>query len=323
MTQSAPRITQASADEPGRRRAGFAALRAEARLQAAARLRRHVAVPVGAEMRALDPLRRDPGRGGAKRAALIVAAGAIVHVALVAALVGAGGLGEPRPAGPRPERVVVRIVEPVTVAPKPAPEQARRIEPKPEPKPEPERIARPVAPAPIPPDPIEPRPPVERQAPPRRVVGLSLESTVTAGSGPSFAVGNTRMGETGEVAAAPRDVRPIGGAPAAAEGSNAAAEFVPTGGAPIVKPRRLAEPKLDYPPALKAQGVEGDVAVLIRIGADGSVGDVRIVKSSGVKELDAAARSAAERERFSPAIRDGAPIEYTLKYTYRFRIVEG
>jgi protein TonB len=131
------------------------------------------------------------------------------------------------------------------------------------------------------------------------------------------------MGETGPRAVDPRAVRPNGGAEPPARGSNAPATFVPTGGAAVVKPKRLAEPRLEYPPALKARGIEGDVAVLIRIGADGAVGDVRIVKSSGVAELDAAAREAAAAERFAPATRDGTPIEYTLKYTYRFRIVEG
>lgn len=323
MTSSAPRIEPSSEAVAAPRRAGYAERKAAARRFAAARLSRIVAVPVGAELRASDPLGRDPRASGVRRAALIVAAGAIAHAVVAAALVVAGGLDAPRPAGPRPERVVVRVVEPVPAAPLPEPERALRVEPPPEPKPEQKRIARPVAPAPIPPDPIEPRPPVEQQSPPRRVVGLSLESTVTAGRGPAFAVGNTRMGDTGKVAAEPKEVRPIGGAPSAAKGSNAAADFVPTGGAAVVKPRRLAEPKLGYPPALKAQGIEGDVAVLIRIGADGAVGDVRIVKSSGVRELDAAARAAAERERFAPATRDGAPIEYTLKYTYRFRIVEG
>jgi periplasmic protein TonB len=320
MSQSATIIEAVPTGGGGAECAGFAERRAAARRQAAERLRRRISVAVGAEMRALDPLRSDPGRGGARRAALIVAAGVSVHVAIAAALVAVGGFGAPHPVASKPERVVVRMVEPVPAVPLPEPEAAKRIEPEPKPK----RIARAVAPAPIPPDPIEtPRPPVEPPTTPRRVVGLSLESTVTAGSGPAFAIGNTRTGETGDKAAEPADVRPMGGSPAAAKGSNAAADFVPTGDAAVVKPRRLAEPRLDYPAALKAQGIEGDVAVLIRIGADGAVGDVRIVKSSGVQELDAAARAAAQRERFSPATRDGEAIEYTLKYTYRFRIVEG
>jgi len=163
----------------------------------------------------------------------------------------------------------------------------------------------------------------EPSVPERRVVGLSLESTVQGGKGPSFAVGNTRMGATSEVAEKPSDVgTPGGGLGNASAGGNARADFVPSAGSTFVKPKRLAEPRLEYPKELKAQGIEGDVAVLIRIRADGSVEDVRIVKGSGVEELDAAAREAAARERFSPATKDGEPVEYTLKYTYRFRIVD-
>jgi TonB family protein len=72
--------------------------------------------------------------------------------------------------------------------------------------------------------------------------------------------------------------------------------------------------------ALKAQGIEGNVVVMIRIGPNGKVEGVRILKSSGHAELDAAARKAAKTESFSPAKRNGEPVDYDLKYTYRFRI---
>jgi protein TonB len=285
-------------------------------------MRRWVVVPVGPEMQRAEPLYRGGGGNGVGRVAAIFGAGVAVHALLIAGIVGIGGFAAPRIAAPMPERVVVRMIDPVVLPPIPEPPRVAAPEPAPAPTTEPRRVARAVEPRELPADPVQ-QPPVETKAPPRRVVGLSLESTVTAGNGPAFAVGNTRMGETGEKAADPRAVRPTGGAPAAGKGSNQVAEFVPTGGVAVVKPRRLAEPRLDYPAALKAQGIEGDVAVLIHIGADGAVHDVRIVKSSGVEELDAAARAAAERERFSAATRDGAPIEYTLKYTYRFRIVQG
>ena len=65
---------------------------------------------------------------------------------------------------------------------------------------------------------------------------------------------------------------------------------------------------------------EGNVAVMIRIAANGSVISAKVLKSSGYPEFDSAARAAALKEQFLPATRGGDPVEYTLKYTYRFRI---
>ena len=62
------------------------------------------------------------------------------------------------------------------------------------------------------------------------------------------------------------------------------------------------------------------MVVLIVIDTAGKVQKVRVIKSSGYPEFDQAARDAARAELFTPARRDGAPVEYNLKYTYRFRI---
>jgi TonB family protein len=161
------------------------------------------------------------------------------------------------------------------------------------------------------------------------VVGISLESTVEGGAGPSFAVGNTRMGRTGDRAEDPAGVGklapgaaglPGAGSGPAPIGPNRISALVPSAGAVVVKPERLAAVEPRYPALLRAQGVEGSVGMMIRISAAGRVEEARVVKSSGYAEFDEAAREAALGERFSPATRDGEPIEYALKYTYRFRI---
>ena len=78
----------------------------------------------------------------------------------------------------------------------------------------------------------------------------------------------------------------------------------------------------EYPSVLKAQGVEGNVVVLVTIDEKGRVTRVRVVKGSGYDAMDTSAKNAATKERFSPATRNGEPIAYTLKYTYRFRVRE-
>ncbi|MDJ0762531.1 MAG: energy transducer TonB [Myxococcota bacterium] len=164
-------------------------------------------------------------------------------------------------------------------------------------------------------------------APRRRVVGISYESTVKAGSGPSFAVGNTRMGKTAATAKDPRTSnkltksgsrQPLGRGTSGS--ANRIATDIPGDAVRIVKPRRLIQVPLDYPKTLKARGIEANVVVRIRIDETGTVTAVRIVKGSGYPEFDAAARRAAGLERFAPAKRNGTPVAYDLKYTYRFRI---
>jgi len=259
-----------------------------------------------------------------------------LHAGVVLGVTGMGGaFGPGEGPAPKPEKVVVRVVDPpppvpleepevaalendAEVAPPSTdPEPARQLEPAPRPR---KRTA------PIPADPIDARAPepVEQPTQRRRVVGLSMESTVTSGSGPAFAVGNTRMGRTGDVAEDASRVQKLStadkGSGSAPPGPNRIARSVPGSSVEIVKPQRLGSPSLVYPSVLKAQGIEGNVAVMIRIAADGNVLSAKVLKSSGYAEFDAAAREAALKERFAPATRGGDPIEYTLKYTYRFRI---
>jgi protein TonB len=156
------------------------------------------------------------------------------------------------------------------------------------------------------------------------VVGISFESTVKGGKGPTFAVGNTRMGETGERASGPTGLKPLPkGRTSGKVGSpNRVASAIPSAGVTLVKPKRLSALQPDYPSILKAQGVEGNVVVLVSIDEKGQVTRVKILKGSGYDAMDTSAKRAAAKERFSPARRNGEPIAYTLKYTYRFRVRE-
>jgi protein TonB len=77
-----------------------------------------------------------------------------------------------------------------------------------------------------------------------------------------------------------------------------------------------------YPERARARGVEGEVTVEVEVGADGSVGDVRVVRSSGSALLDRAAERAVRLWRFRPATEGGVavadvvrlpPIRFELK----------
>jgi protein TonB len=277
-----------------------------------------------------DPLaRRDSRARSALVAIRLVIAAGVIHAAVIVSFAAVGFLvGRQRPYHP-PERISVKIVE--TPPPPPPFVEEPPVEPAPV-VPEFE----PVIPPKRPDSPLKEPPKAAQDAPaeakepdpaPRRIVGLSLESTVE-GSGPSFATGTSRMGHTDARATDPTQAKR---APAAASAPAPAAtpqpgagqrvaSHIPTRDTQFEKPKRLMPNRPEFPPALKAQGIEGDVTVRVDIAASGEVTSVTIVSSSGQPAFDDAAKRAAASERFAPAIRDGSPVPFSLSYSYRFRI---
>jgi TonB family protein len=281
----------------------------------------HSAFPVEEGMRSFDPLSRDARNGhGVKTGAFYIGFAVLFHVGLSAALIALGNR-EAQVTRPRePQNVVVNIRPPELPKEEPAAAEAT-----PEPTPIPKTIKaapRPAKRAPV--DPVDIQKTPQPETPPqRRVVGISFESTVQGGKGPALAVGNTRMGETDARAKDPSDVSPKAGSPYRGRGAdtqNQVADAIPMDGLSFVKPKRVGVVTPEYPSLLKAQGIEGDTTVLVRISEQGAILDVKIVKSSGEAAFDDAALTAAKKEHFEPALRNGTAVPYTLKYTYRFQI---
>jgi protein TonB len=90
---------------------------------------------------------------------------------------------------------------------------------------------------------------------------------------------------------------------------------------PTRNPRVLnwTEPK--YPEVARQQGVEGTVALLLTIEADGSLEAVKLAKSSGHSALDDAAAGHVKSLTFSPALKDGEPRAMTIRFKVKFRLV--
>jgi len=276
-----------------------------------------------------------PALSSAFTVARLVAIAVALHGLMLVVAFGASALVGKASVYKPPERVQLRIVEqqPEPEAePEPEPEPTADLRPEfeqpPEPEPEPEkpppRVKPKVEKAP-PPAAELPEPPKQR----RRVVGLSLESTVVGGAGPAFAVGSTRMGKTRRRADDPEKAKAATGTggPGSEVGSdsgpvkgNRVASRLPTGNAPIVAPRRLSAPKPVYPPLLKEQGIEGEVVLLATIDARGRVTGVEVVSPAPQPEFNLAAVKAAKRGRWSPATRGGRPMVFSQSYTVRFRI---
>jgi protein TonB len=312
--------------------------------RAAWRARREAVAPrpIPAAVRAYDPLLHAKYGGFANVGRIIVVAIAAIafHALVIGTLFGAKAIaramqGEKAPVD---EPIEVTIVEPPPPAAEPPPavtepEAAKTEEKAPEKPKEPEKKEPPKEKLPPPPDPVNQPPPKNDQPPPknetpaRRIVGLNLESTTEGGGGPSFGVGNTRMGETEKTAQNPNDVAPTSktiGTPEGAgtgENVNQTATRIPTAKAKLVAAsQKGGQVEAEYPEALRAKGVEADVVVRVNIDEKGKVVDVTVVAPCPYPELNDAAKAAAMKQEWNPATRDGAAVPTKQTYTFRFRI---
>lgn len=169
---------------------------------------------------------------------------------------------------------------------------------------------------------VQPPPSAQIEPPkqaPLRVVGLSLDSISADSGGPGFAVGNTRMGDTGNRATDPSAVQPIS---PLSTSPNRAASRIPVAGVTFTLPERKTARPPPYPELLRHQGIEAEVVVVVNIDTQGKVSAVTIAKGSIYDEFNEAAKTAALAEEFTPATKNGEAVPYSLKYTYFFRLTE-
>jgi protein TonB len=84
-------------------------------------------------------------------------------------------------------------------------------------------------------------------------------------------------------------------------------------------PFRVLIRRGDLSPEAALQTPEGRARLRLLVRSDGTVGEVRILVSSGYPELDRAAAEALRRWHFLPATRDGVPIDayYDIWVTFR------
>ena len=98
-----------------------------------------------------------------------------------------------------------------------------------------------------------------------------------------------------------------------------------TGGGPyrpgsgIEPPRLLHEVKADYTEDARRRGVSGDVVLEIVVRRDGSVGDVQVLQglAAGLNER---AVQAVRQWRFTPAHRQGAPVDVIVEVAVEFKL---
>ncbi len=192
------------------------------------------------------------------------------------------------------------------------PEPPKEVEPPPEPpkplikeivKPPQVKVAEKTAPKEIAPPPPNVEPPPETKPQPI-VVGISLDSTTTAG-GFATQVGNTPHGKASDKVTDPSQVK-----------AYAAPKYVPPGGADT-EPIILGEVKIPYPEDAKKNEIEGSVRLKVTLNPEGQVTEVAVISGPGYG-LNEAAREALRKFRFKPATKGGEAVGYTFIYTYTF-----
>ena len=230
---------------------------------------------------------------------------------------------KPRPPAPLPPPREAPMPPPPPPPPSPAPAPA----PPPKPRPRPPSKPRPLPPLPrdapppppevrpseAPPPPNQPPSPAARPTAPVRI-GISLSSTSTAGS---FAapVGNTLYGASPKVAADPASVTPYA-SPDGRYAPPAAGHYVPPSRVSRL-PKVSREVRAVYPEAARRAGIEGQVVLRLRIGAEGQVVEARVLESAG-HGFDEAALAAVRQFSFEPGTLDGAPVATDITYTHTF-----
>lgn len=81
--------------------------------------------------------------------------------------------------------------------------------------------------------------------------------------------------------------------------------------------RAMNPPK--YPPEELRRGVSGTTILIVSIDASGNVLDVEVEKSSGNRNLDRSATTAAKRWRFNPEIKNGQKIASRVRVPVEFK----
>jgi TonB family protein len=75
----------------------------------------------------------------------------------------------------------------------------------------------------------------------------------------------------------------------------------------------------DYTEEARRRGIAGDVELEIVVRADGTVGNVKVIRGLG-SGLDQRAVDAVRQWRFSPAKRFGTPVDVLVEVAVEFKL---
>ena len=88
----------------------------------------------------------------------------------------------------------------------------------------------------------------------------------------------------------------------------------------IEAPKKRSGPAPRYPEGLIARGIGGATLLDAVVLADGSVGEMALVHSSGVRELDVVAATAVQQWQWTPGTRNGKPVAVVMGIQITFTL---
>jgi TonB family protein len=235
---------------------------------------------------------------------------------------GGGGLKMPAPP-PKAER---KAPAPKKKVSSPVPPRARRptppppVPPRPTPTPPPPRPVV-VPPAPVPTPTAQPPPPAP-QAIVAPVASLAADTDDRAGlpndtPNTSSSQGPGAGGGVGSGKGTGLGEGDGGGLGAGSGGGTGGGPYQPGSG--VIAPELVREVRANYTDEARRRGVEGDVVLEIVVRRDGSVGNVRVVKSLG-SGLEQKATDAVRQWRFKPATRSGSAVDVVVEVAVGFKL---
>lgn len=86
------------------------------------------------------------------------------------------------------------------------------------------------------------------------------------------------------------------------------------------RPLYRTNPAPDYPRMARHRGYQGNVVLEVLVARDGSVGDLRVFKSSGYSVLDQAALDSVKKWAFVPGMRGNENVEMWVRVPIRFEL---
>lgn len=91
-------------------------------------------------------------------------------------------------------------------------------------------------------------------------------------------------------------------------------------GTPDTRPQIISQSKPKYTEEARQNKIVGKVVLSVEFRADGTIGNVRVVRSLGYG-LDENAIAAARLIRFRPAMKGGAPMTFTSRVEFSFNLI--
>ena len=79
-------------------------------------------------------------------------------------------------------------------------------------------------------------------------------------------------------------------------------------------------PPPPYPPMARRRGYEGTVLLVVLVEKQGTVKDLRVLRTSGYPVLDQAALDAVRKWRFEPGRKGEEPVEMWVNIPVRFQL---